>query len=125
MNNKASTVSDKILSNVKTKESVYIKIENFISSYFRVSLSLFDNSWIYNEYIIRQNYIETSNNLREDILSSIHKVFTDEIIIYKKINKKYYTSTIIQLKNRNLFVYYSEDKEQKIRFVEDIEFNRR
>ncbi len=108
---------------LKITEIVFIKIDNFLSSYLNASLSLFDDSWIDNVYIIRQNYIKTVSNFRDDIFSSLHKILTEEDIIYKRIKNG--ISTVISLRNWNLFVYYTEDKKQKIRFIEDIEFNRR
>ena len=69
--------------------------------------------------------IKYAKNFRDNIFLSLKKTFTQENIFYKKISKQWALSTIIPLKNWRLFVYYYEDKELKIRFIEKIRFNKK
>jgi hypothetical protein len=48
----------------------------------------------------------------------------EKIIIYKPLKNKN-LKIIIRVWNYNLFIEYSEDNDEKVRFVEDIVFNRK
>ena len=106
-------------------DNVSYKIKKFTSSYFKVSLDLFTDCWIEDSKTIKENYIKKSYKFKSDIYISLNNHLSQEKILLKRKQKDSYISTAISLTNWNLFISYTEDKEQKIRFVEDIKFNRR
>lgn len=63
--------------------------------------------------------------MKDKIYIELNKNLSLPTVLPKKKPKNNYLTTVVVLKGWNLFVYYSEDKEQKIRFVEDIKFKRR
>ncbi len=101
------------------------KIRNFVGFYFKVSLDLFADCWIENAWIIRKNYINKSYELKSEIYKDINKNLSLPVVLPKLKQINNYLSTVISSKWWNLFIYYTKDKKEKIRFIEDIEFNRR
>ena len=63
--------------------------------------------------------------MKDEIYIELNKNLSLPTVMPKNKPKNNYLTTTILLKGWNLSVYYSEDKQQKIRFVEDIEFNKR
>ncbi len=110
---------------LKLDSKVSGKISNFIDSYLNKFLSIFVDSWIDNVYKIEESYIEISRNFKDNIYGSLEKVFTEDTILWKKISEDNDLSVIISVWNFRLFVDYFEDKENKIRIIEDIEFYRK
>lgn len=101
------------------------KLDNFINSYFKVSIDLFTDCWITNWNIIKDNYIKKSDDFKSNIYENFNKHLSLENILPKKKSRWNHLSTVISLKNWNLLIYYTEDKKEGIRFIEDIKFNRR
>lgn len=110
---------------ISITDNASYKLDNFINSYFKVSINLFTDCWIEDSSIIKKNYIKESDNFKDDIYINLSKNLSLYEILLKRRLRENYNSTVISLRNWNLFVYYTEDEEQKIRFIEDIEFNRR
>lgn len=99
------------------------KIDIFIEWYLNTFLSLIEDSGIYNEHIIKNNYIEISQEFKSNIIESIKESFKEEII-WKKILKNAFQTTVL-VWNYRLFVDFEEDNQDKIRFIENIEFHKR
>jgi len=75
-------------------ENVINKIDNFIWWYLNSFLSLFKDSWIEDVGIIENNYIKTSENLKEQILNWIH--------FYLKMENVFWYSILEDSKNLKL-----------------------
>lgn len=101
------------------------KITNFLDSYLNKFLDLFIDSWVYNSNIIEENYIKLTKDFERNIYLSLRKLLSDDIVLWRKIELNNCFSITSFIWNWKILTKYTEDKEQKIRFVEDIEFNKR
>lgn len=99
------------------------KIDIFIEWYLNTFLNLIEDSGIYNEHIIKNNYIEISQEFKINIIESIKDSFKEEII-WKKILQNSF-QTIVLVWNYRLFIDFEEDNQEKIRFIENIEFHKK
>ncbi|MDQ7009936.1 MAG: hypothetical protein Q9M94_06600 [Candidatus Gracilibacteria bacterium] len=99
------------------------KIENFILIYRNAFLVLFSDTGIYDEEIIIQNYIDSSNNFHKEILNDIdEKLSLDEIFGYKVLNKNK-KGIYFKLISYLVFIEYIE--KDNLRIIKDIEFNKK
>ncbi|MDQ7008815.1 MAG: hypothetical protein Q9M94_00815 [Candidatus Gracilibacteria bacterium] len=113
--------------NVIIEDSVSLKIDNFLESYSNIFLNRFSDTGIFDEEKIRNNFILSVKNIRNNIFSEIEKEFVqEEIYGYKPLEKsKYQYYIAIEKPKYSLKIEYSEDLKNKIRFIEKIEFNKR
>lgn len=107
--------------NIIIEKLVIDKIDNFIEYDLNSFLSLIEDSWIDNIYLIEENYIKISAEFSEKILFSIKNNFKEDIIS-KKLEKEDIFSLIFSVWNYRLFLKFREDINKKIRFINDIEF---
>ena len=84
-------------------------------------LSLIEDSWIDNIYLIENNYIKISEELKIKILSWIKETLKEQIV-WRKIWENNELSVVIMVWNYRLFIDFTENVEEKIRLVENIEF---
>lgn len=105
------------------KDEVSEKIDNFIDNYLNSFLDLFIDSWINNLDLIIASYEKTAELFREKIYLELKNRLKEEII-WKKILKNAFQTTVL-VWNYRLFVDFEEDIEEKIRFIENIEFHKR
>ncbi len=109
---------------VEYKEKAQYILKKFIEWYKKTFLGLFTDTWIYNEEIIRKNYINKSISFYEEVIDSIYSILSeDRIIWYHPINQKNF-SVFIKVKNYNLRIFYIENKINKIREIYNIEFHK-
>ena len=87
-------------------------------------MDLYSDTWIYYEDIIVQNYIDSSEKFKDEILENIDEKLENEIFWYKLLENWNFKITLI-LRSFKLFVEYFEDKNEKIRYVENIEFHKK
>ena len=106
-------------------ENVIIKIDSFIWWYLNSFLDLFEDSWIENINIIESNYIKTSIDLKEQILNWINFYLKMEIVFWYSILKNKNKQIIFRVWNYRIFLEYSENIKKKLRFVENIKFNKK
>jgi len=101
------------------------KIKWFIKFYKNIFINMFFDTGLFYEDIIVRNYIEISEKFYNEIIDSIDLFFEEEKIFwYKKLeNKNFQVSLIVE--NFRLFIEYSEDNQDKIRFIENIEFHKK
>jgi len=106
-------------------ELVDIKINNFINSYTKNSLKRFNDTWIFDEYIITKRYKDKSIELNNNIYLSIQNKLSEENIYWYRINENNETECIIFVWNYMIVLWYKEDKESKLRLLEHINFNKK
>ena len=102
-----------------------LKIEKFILSYKNNFLSLFSDTWIYNEEIIIQNYINLSNNFHKEILDKIENYLSNSQVYWYKVINQRLKWIYIKIKSFLIFVEYEEKRRSKIRIVKNIIFNKK
>ncbi len=100
------------------------QIDHFLASYLYSQLSLFVDSWIENVWFIEENYRYIAKKFRDEIYSEIDKIFTPEILP-KRVWKNGELSCVVLVGNFRLFIDYTEDKEEEIRYIESIKFSRK
>ena len=111
--------------NIVILESTYNKIDIFINWFSWNFVKMYTDTWIYNEDLIQNSYIELWDRLRNLIISEIRKIFTEKTIYWISHTKEWKQFTTISINNFRLFVYYEEIKDEKLRIIEDIEFFRK
>lgn len=108
--------------------SIYISdeaheiISDFILWYRKTFLELFDDTGIEDEELIREVYIKSSKEFKNQIYSYLSSTLQTETILWNSPKKGGIFMITIPINNFRLFVYYTEDIESKTRFIEDIEF---
>jgi hypothetical protein len=107
---------------VEYKNKPEEKLKLFINSYKNIYLETFTDTWLFYEDLIRQNYINISEKFFNEIIDFIDDIFSQEKIYWYSVleNKNYQIKT--KLWNFRIFVEYTENNIEKIRFIENIEF---
>lgn len=106
-------------------DSTYFKIDKFINSFSSNFVKMYTNTWMYNEDLIQDSYIELWERFRELIISNIKNKFINENILWTHISELWNQYTTISINNFRLFIYYIEEKENNLRIIEDIEIFKR
>ena len=101
------------------------KIKSFIKSYKNIFLDTFTDTWLFYEDIIRENYINNSEKFYNEIIDNIDLFFTEEKILWYSILKNNNLQITKIIWNYKLFIEYSENINNRIRFIEDIKFNKK
>ena len=101
------------------------QIIDFINLYKNNFLSIFSNTGLFYEDIIRKNYIEISKKFKSEIFDSIgDKLIQDKVLWCHNLwNNNYKISLVVN--NYRVFVVYFEDKQYNIRFIENIKIVRK
>ncbi len=110
----------KIIKSENFRNQVNDFTERFLSKY----IDLFSDTGIENEILIQNNYIEASSNLHRDILTKVDEIFSSEILP-KRVWESGKLSCVVFVGNFRLFIDYTEDKEEQIRYIENIKFSRK
>ena len=106
-------------------EKVHSSIKSFIDWYRNIFLNLFSDTWIFDEELIREHYINSSKKFQIEIFKLIEETLKQKSILWRK-NVWYNTFQIImKLWNYKLFLYYSEDNEDLIRYIEDLKLHKK
>lgn len=96
------------------------KIKKFIDYYRNTFIRNFTDTWIFYEDKIRESYVDSSKKFQREIYIGINYKLKENII-WKKIETSWYSS-MFSIWNYRLKVIYSEEKDEKLRIVEDVEF---
>jgi hypothetical protein len=107
---------------VVLSEEVIYDIDNFIDSYRKIFLNRFLDTWIFNENLIRKNYIELSKEFRNNIYNEIDTRLKQKRILWNMVIDELKYSIFIIVWNYSILLNYIENIEDKIRFVENINF---
>ena len=111
----------KIIVEPKAKET----LDNFISSYKNIFKKRFFDSGIENEDIIIWFYIQKWELIRKEIDLEIKLLLSSNEIFWYKLYENWEKSVKIYLKSFMLEVYFEEDDEERIRFIEKIIINKK
>lgn len=107
---------------IKYSSKSYKDIDNFINSYKNIFKKLYNDTGIDNEDIIIQNYVNVSNKLYSNIKNKIESIFKEDILLWKRESSDNDIYIIASIDRLRMFIYFSEDNNEKIRFIEEIEF---
>jgi hypothetical protein len=105
---------------VYSQES-FEELERFISSYKSVFKKLYVDTWLDDEKLIIENYIKVWNLLYEKIITKLEYICSQEKILW--ISKNYESDyVVVSLERLRIFIYFSENKALKERYIEHLEF---
>ena len=99
-------------------------ILKFIDSYKKASLDLFNDTGIFYEDLIRENYINNAKKFKSEIKNEIEKIFIeDKIYWYQSLeNNKF--RIVCRIRYFRFFIHYSENIKNKERIIEKILINK-
>lgn len=101
---------------VVLSEIVRDKIDRYIHAYEFFFEKLYEDTGIWSEDQIRENYRKQARERKEKVLGKLQFVFSQEIILGRTSE----TTHIILFENKVLIVTYSEDENERLRYIEDI-----
>ncbi len=99
------------------------KMDTFLESYRNIFKRLYLDSWIEDEDLLIKTYLENAEAIEKSIYSKIDDILIPDFVWYKILDWK--KSIKIFLKSFILEVFYQEDTQEKIRFIENIEINKK
>ena len=102
-----------------------LMIDIFLEWYKNSFKRLYTDTWIENEYIFHNWYIENAIKIKEEIREKIRYYLLDDEVIWYRLYPNWEKSIKIYLKSFMLEVFFEEDIEEKIRFIEKIKINRK
>jgi len=100
-------------------------IEDFILSYKNIFKKRFFDSWIEDEEIIIWFYIQKWDLLEKEINAKITFNLSSDNVIWYRLYSNWEKSIKIHLKSFMLEVFFEEDVEEKVRFIEKIKINKK
>ncbi len=107
------------------EEVFYQKLSKFFTSYKNVFKSLYSDTWIIEEEILYEAYHKTANQMEESVINEIYKKLSEETIFWYKLYEDWQKSVKIFLKSFMLEIFYEEDLDEKIRFIENIKISKK
>ena len=110
---------------IKFSENAYSKLDSFIDSFKSNFIKIYTDTWIFDEKLICDSYIELWDRFNDLIVDKINEIFIENTILWISETEAKLLFITILVNNFRLFIYYTEDKKSKIRFIENIEFYRR
>lgn len=108
--------------NINYSEQAYLSIDNFVNWYKNYFINLYTDTWIDDEYIIINNYIDVWNKLHNNIKSKIENTLCEDKILWVHIDDKKNKYIVLISDNIRVFVYYLENIKVKHRYIENIIF---
>ena len=98
-------------------------LDDFFISYRNIFKNLYTDTGIPDEYMLYETYEQTSKKMKDNIMAEIDNILIPDFVWYKILDWK--RSIKIFLKSFMLEIFYEEDIEEKIRFIENIEINKK
>jgi len=105
-------------------ELFHYSLEKFITSYRNSFSYLYEDSWLEDEELMREHFVNVSIKLREKIYFKIKDIFSKNEIYWYSINNWVKTFRFY-IWNFQYKIFFEENKEEKIRFIEDIKINKK
>lgn len=109
---------------VKFWKKYYEQVNYFLKWYKNSFKNLYTDTWIDNEYFFHKWYIENAKKIKNEVKLEIIKTLEEEIIWYR-LYDNWKKSIQIYIKSFMLEVFFEEDIEEKIRFIENIIINKK
>jgi len=106
------------------EDKFYEILYSFLKSYRNVFKKLYSDTWIPDENLLFETFVESSKRIEEEIIDKIEICLQEEVFWYR-LYENWNKSIKIFLKRFMLEVFFEEDLEKKIRFIEDIKINKK
>jgi len=102
-----------------------LMVDIFLESYRNAFKRLYSDTWIENEFIFHNGYTENAILIKEEIRTKIKKYLVDKNVFWYKLYENWEKSIKIFLKSFMLEVFFEEDMDEKVRFIEEIKINKK
>ncbi len=106
-------------------KKVHESIKLFIDSYRNTFLELFSDTGIFDEDLIRQHYIQSSEKFQIGIFNLIEDILSSDIVLWRKEIWVNAFEILSQIWNYRLLLEYTEDKKETIRYLKDIKLHKK
>jgi len=101
------------------KVKFHTRVQNYLSEYFRnyreYHEELYQDSWLWNEDMIIEWYIKESTNRKQEIITKIETLFSENEILWKTPEN----TIFIRWKTKYMFIEWSENS--NTRYIEKLE----
>ncbi|MDA9129140.1 hypothetical protein N9J72_01540 [Candidatus Gracilibacteria bacterium] len=98
------------------------QLESFIFKYKKTFLDIYDDTGLFNEKIIRDNYIEVGDRLYGFIRERAVKILSDDTVLGTKDLDGKGKALFYSIRNYSIYLEYSENKILKERTVKNFIF---
>lgn len=110
---------------LRYKNSAKIDLESFVNRYQEAFRILYSGTGLWNEDLIIAGYERSALNLHDEIESAIRARLDARMVIGRKQVTGDWFAVSVVVGTRQIFVLYSEDRREKIRWVESISIDRK
>ena len=110
---------------LRYRELARANVSSFVFHYEEAILSLYRDTGIWSEDFMLRGVAENANQLFGDIFDTVERQLNPNVILGRKKLRSNMYELSFYLGSRLVVVYYSEDKQKKVRWVESISINRK
>jgi len=109
---------------IRFSELALAELKKFIQLYEEGFFILYKDSGIWAVDAIIENYRQSAKRISEKIFSEIKRKLKDAKVLGRKENKNWHELTFY-VDDRLIVIYFSDDTENKVRWVESIGIDRK
>ncbi|MEK7480340.1 MAG: hypothetical protein AAB665_03590 [Patescibacteria group bacterium] len=110
---------------LRYKNAATVDLENFVNRYREAFCVLYSDTGLWNENLIIAGYERSATHLHDEIDGAIRSRLDERTVIGRKQITGDWSEVTVSVGTRQIFVLYSEDKKQNIRWVESISIDRK
>ena len=110
---------------LRYKNAATVDLENFVNRYREAFRVLYSDTGLWNENLIIAGYERSAMHLHDEIDGAIRLRLSGRTIIGRKQVTGDWFAATVSVGTRQVFVLYSEDRNQNIRWVESISIDRK
>lgn len=105
---------------IRFKEVAIIQMTSFLDAYEKAFVQLFNDSGIWSEDIIIEQYRKSAQNIYDLIFERVLLKLSDKKVLGRKRQKQNLFEIRFYVGSRLIIVYYSEDIKNNERIVESV-----
>lgn len=110
---------------LRFRDAADADIAHFVMRYEAVWLSAYRDTGIWSEDVLLKSVQENGTALFDDIYNTIQQHLTHTVVIGRKKVRADVHELQFRLDSRQVFILYSEDKQENIRWIESISIGRK
>ena len=107
------------------RESAISALNSFAAHYERAWCDLFRDTGLWNESSIIDGFKKSAKKMRDTILAGIEAQLIERDVLGRKTVGRDWHEIYFHVGSRLVIVHYSEDRKEKIRWVESISVDRK
>ena len=109
---------------VRFAAGAWLAIDLYILHYEDSFVELFRDSGLWNEEMIIAGYRDSASRLFENLYGTIEERLSGRSVLGRQRAGKNLQRLILTIEDRVVVLHYSEDKKEKVRYVETISIHR-